>query len=286
MHVEQGGLRFADLEPGEYGLKLTVMGAQDTVIMARDVTVAALEPESPPLAQVLQGLTPGAVADLGDYLGLISDSSAGQAVAPDTLDAANWIGATEDQRRGLISAELSRLAEIEGTDTARLLLELLRRRDYADRYFQHFQRPGLSTDRGRIFWRRGSPSFAANYPATTQSRAYWVWSYDRPTGEDQFAFVDADGVGTFTLVHGTGEAGQENANWRGLLPWVPQPVGAEADSASGPMAPPEAAPAATGGINLSPAVPTAADTLILLPDTTDASPDDTTAAGTQQDGGN
>ena len=90
---------------------------------------------------------------------------------------------------------------------------LLDRKEYANRKFGIWDKPGWMTNRGRVHMLYGSPDDIEYHTHDPSTRAYQIWYYDGIEGGVQFVFVDRNNFGDYWLVHSNKQGELYRPNW-------------------------------------------------------------------------
>ncbi len=123
-----------------------------------------------------------------------------------------------DGRREYLSAFWAEVAKGKGGRPGITRTEYLDRARKANERFRAFNRPGWSTDRGRVAILYGEPDDTERYPSTTEvARPYEIWRYFNIENGVSFIFVDRTGFGEYTLVHSTKRGELWDDDWSRLL---------------------------------------------------------------------
>lgn len=84
----------------------------------------------------------------------------------------------------------------------------------ANQRYSYFNKPGWSTDRGRVFIIYGEPDeVIRNYEQADQTD-HEIWVYEQLEGGVEFVFVDKTGFGVLELVHSTKKGEIKSPYWQ------------------------------------------------------------------------
>src|SRR5207253_1369880 len=118
-----------------------------------------------------------------------------------------------DAMRRFLAGYWSRVDPTPGTPKNELLEEYTRRVEYANRTFteRDIGRPGVRTDRGRIYLKYGAPDDRLARPLSAKG-AIEVWKFTRQRNL-KYAFLDETGFQHFNLVYTTDPNERSAPDW-------------------------------------------------------------------------
>jgi GWxTD domain-containing protein len=90
---------------------------------------------------------------------------------------------------------------------------IVERKEYANKKFGIWDKPGWRTNRGRVYMLYGSPDDIEYHTHDPSTRAYQIWYYDSIEGGVQFVFVDRNNFGDYWLVHSNKQGELYRPNW-------------------------------------------------------------------------
>ena len=229
-----GAINVSALAAGDYRLSLTITADGDSISALKPFRVVWEAPAPSDSGDVLAGLSPAELTGFARGLGLL----------PTELDLRRFRSMDSTGRRRMVEEAAREVVRGPGQDSSLHTGELLRRWGQVKAYERDWRSHRRLTEQGRTMLLYGPPAAIETYPATSALREYQIWTYtyadstdqsepDSLSGTSQFVFVDREGYGEFTLVHGTAPGAVWNENWRRELSWgVPIPAAEQAAPAA------------------------------------------------------
>ncbi|MBI4545434.1 MAG: GWxTD domain-containing protein [Gemmatimonadetes bacterium] len=206
--VETGGLDLAGLPPGEYRLVVEAEAGGRQERRETEFTMAGFETQ--PLAPAAQPARAESREEalLERYFAapLSDDATIRQFVealiiaTPAEPVAKSVRELSPDGQRRFLARYWARLDRTPATEAHELLEEWMGRVEYASRNYaeRDIGRPGVQSDRGRIYLKYGEPDEKLAQP-TSGNREVEIWKYTRQR-HIKFAFLDESGFQHFRLV--------------------------------------------------------------------------------------
>ena len=91
--------------------------------------------------------------------------------------------------------------------------EYMRRVNLCNDRFGVMGKPGMKTDRGRIYILYGEPDEIERYPNDLDKKPYEIWHYNQIEGGVIFVFGDVTGFSNYELLHSTKRGEISDDNW-------------------------------------------------------------------------
>jgi GWxTD domain-containing protein len=222
-HADAARLDLAGLPPGSYRLEARVRTDGTAAVRSAAFSMAGFEPV---VAAAPEPGTPAAEERLlARYFApaVISDSAINVLVDAITLatpgpTAPGYVREMEPEaKRRFLARYWARLDARPDTPEHELLEEYIGRVEQANRRFGERQigRPGIRTDRGRIYLRYGPPDMTQSLPMS-RNRGVEMWRYTRQRNL-KFVFFDETGFDNYILLTSTDPAEPGLPDWADRL---------------------------------------------------------------------
>jgi GWxTD domain-containing protein len=91
--------------------------------------------------------------------------------------------------------------------------EYMRRVKLCNERYGVMNKPGMKTDRGRIYITYGEPDEIERYPSDLDKKPYEIWHYNQIEGGVIFIFGDVTGFSNYELLHSTKRGEINDVDW-------------------------------------------------------------------------
>ena len=90
--------------------------------------------------------------------------------------------------------------------------EYLKRVQHVEREFKERGRPGVKTDRGRLYLRYGAPDASQHVQVPSANKTVEIWKYTRRKAL-KYAFLDESGFQNYNLIYSTDPSERTSPDW-------------------------------------------------------------------------